>query len=1019
LQLRDEASTQRSKAMKQRLAARCDTFARSKSVGIWITDDVLDEALRRFTRVHQRYGSSVPGPLEARRREAKRRNGGLARHGPSAPFDHAAIFSKHTGFGWWDAPAQSLPQSGAVPFQLDFFQPMWSLTPLTPPPIPGPQASTLPQNKSALIGFNESDYLAPARQQMDEPPSPPPLPHGVPYSQLSAPAPRHDSPSAFYASLDCGAAGRAINTSDQLQAPHIPDSQASTFFLIPEALDNLEQSEDLTPATRQEGTPEQIPKPRFQENLARCLSLQDLRSLIHKHGPLREADRIKSLAVYKQAMSQIQNWSCQDLADYLSDPVFHVPGSAIAVRFVRSHTLSKELNFDHSQWSILVPAIAKSVALGFLSTQEWTELLIEFFVLRARFTSRGDNSPSPAAHAEVLLRAFDQCPVLSRRDLDPDFLLKHTAKLLSHQFDEENLQILRLVQRWLDQEHHCPVAEALVTRALMSPWKGVAIRSAARALSSLPTHMLVRVINQASKTLVATALPERDKTAGLANLADMLQELAQLDDGPELRAEDWNALMSTSSRGGTGLTASEGAVVNIWVLHHLFAPSRTANKASSAINTQKLRARNLHRYLRKFFGHPKEETPGAIAARFAIVLHTLPLPGKNVLLADLKRVTNHTSYPWHRRRLRVKHGLLLNGDLALMTDDQTYGFVRKYMRGALATTCSGLTLDFNAFGALARALILEDADSAVLVARVLRHSHDLRSILWRSQEAKRDGLASRPNRTAEARDNVVHPMQPDSTLSRTERKALNLVNMLAVTYAVSRRISDKQAVENVQWCYNFLQQLSAPIEPPISQALWHVSVVRQRYCSPEYRRWLLHVVKSVEGAQTANLLATRPGFASHRTQSFQALVRLYDQQASLQVSSDAISQRSKTIQRRIRHYRAEREQAFATARARSAPLDTVPADSWETHIEWRKAFRGFFNELKPLPSNSNLTDAAPKPSKRVGHVDIRKQSAEREYVEGISSKSVAQQAQISGDEPSIDIWVTKEITEERVAAFGT
>lgn len=42
---------------------------------IWISDDTLDRALRRFAvpKCSRRHGSSVPGPLEAQRRANKRR----------------------------------------------------------------------------------------------------------------------------------------------------------------------------------------------------------------------------------------------------------------------------------------------------------------------------------------------------------------------------------------------------------------------------------------------------------------------------------------------------------------------------------------------------------------------------------------------------------------------------------------------------------------------------------------------------------------------------------------------------------------------------------------------------------------------------------------------------------------------------------------------------------------------------------------------------------------------------------
>jgi hypothetical protein len=62
---------------------------------IWITDDILAHAFNRFlraSRAAKRYGSNVPGPLEAQRRLAKRRMVGLATAGGGPTFDMGALF---------------------------------------------------------------------------------------------------------------------------------------------------------------------------------------------------------------------------------------------------------------------------------------------------------------------------------------------------------------------------------------------------------------------------------------------------------------------------------------------------------------------------------------------------------------------------------------------------------------------------------------------------------------------------------------------------------------------------------------------------------------------------------------------------------------------------------------------------------------------------------------------------------------------------------------------------------------
>ncbi|QDS71510.1 hypothetical protein FKW77_004875 [Venturia effusa] len=77
-------------------APSCRHVARSLSTqSLWITDEVLDNAFNRFlsvSRTAKRYGSSVPGPMEAQRRLAKRRMAGLTSMGGPAAFDVGLLF---------------------------------------------------------------------------------------------------------------------------------------------------------------------------------------------------------------------------------------------------------------------------------------------------------------------------------------------------------------------------------------------------------------------------------------------------------------------------------------------------------------------------------------------------------------------------------------------------------------------------------------------------------------------------------------------------------------------------------------------------------------------------------------------------------------------------------------------------------------------------------------------------------------------------------------------------------------
>lgn len=65
------------------------------SSALWITDDLLTTAYHRWVNVCQttkRFANNAPGPLEAQRRLAKRKLGGLSTIGGSAAVDIGPLF---------------------------------------------------------------------------------------------------------------------------------------------------------------------------------------------------------------------------------------------------------------------------------------------------------------------------------------------------------------------------------------------------------------------------------------------------------------------------------------------------------------------------------------------------------------------------------------------------------------------------------------------------------------------------------------------------------------------------------------------------------------------------------------------------------------------------------------------------------------------------------------------------------------------------------------------------------------
>jgi hypothetical protein len=84
------------------------------SSSIWISESQLTRIFHRFIRIQTRHGSHVPGPLEARRRAAKRTNTSLAQGSHSCQLDPSLLFSARPKRDWWQAAPPVLNMSVSV-----------------------------------------------------------------------------------------------------------------------------------------------------------------------------------------------------------------------------------------------------------------------------------------------------------------------------------------------------------------------------------------------------------------------------------------------------------------------------------------------------------------------------------------------------------------------------------------------------------------------------------------------------------------------------------------------------------------------------------------------------------------------------------------------------------------------------------------------------------------------------------------------------------------------------------------
>ncbi|KAK5113538.1 hypothetical protein LTR62_003407 [Meristemomyces frigidus] len=141
---------------------------------IWITDDLLAEAFNRFARVYhghhaQRHGSTLPGPLEARKRQAKRRMGLAVAAGSNcmpSSVDIGALFGlgaktpaePEKSWSWQPPLYRQLPTPNP-PHSFGMSMRPAMVAPRPPRPLPSPSSQPRIRKTTSMMKPAQDDQL--------------------------------------------------------------------------------------------------------------------------------------------------------------------------------------------------------------------------------------------------------------------------------------------------------------------------------------------------------------------------------------------------------------------------------------------------------------------------------------------------------------------------------------------------------------------------------------------------------------------------------------------------------------------------------------------------------------------------------------------------------------------------------------------------------------------------------------------------------------------------------------------
>ena len=332
------------------------------------------------------------------------------------------------------------------------------------------------------------------------------------------------------------------------------------------------------------------------------------------------------------------------------------------------------------------------------------------------------------------------------------------------------------------------------------------------------------------------------------------------------------------------LSRQEQYLVALWILLRLCRPKQNHSPTTLSDISDRLR---LHEEFDTLF--PIASGTLLRNRMHHIFLVTQGLPFFGSFAEDLAILANEAC-------LSDTHRTDTNTDLAVLDaqsiadtkfsslmDDELYGRLRTKSLDGLGEFCEIVNVDLPAFTRLARKVIHGDKYALRIVKRVLQNNASLKTSLsqsWPQRRVyhKRSEELNEIMSSEEAPWWGSHLVTNPSTRKETGPMptpvdSLEVIERLALSFALSPALLPRSALIQVYWCYTYLHRYGAPITPAISRALWHAGVVRYGGKGPAVTQvqWILKVVEEVEGKGVARMLLWNSKFRHHREQLLKSL----------------------------------------------------------------------------------------------------------------------------------------------------
>ncbi|KAE8388106.1 hypothetical protein BDV23DRAFT_117710 [Aspergillus alliaceus] len=721
---------------------------------VWISEEFLASTYRRFANGQRRYESRVPGPLEARRRLAKRKNTVLASLAGSRPPDDIGCLFGRNGrehMKWVGGQARNAPQEV--------------------------QGSSIYPTRSPAF-----------------------------------PSPLHN---------------KNVDSSEFSKSPGWP---------VP--------SDKVGQASFEQC---------LEENLKNCQTVIAIQDVVRKLQLDLQRQPAYSRLIFEHLLSQMANhrWAFDELVKFLDDPHLNTWGAGNYLCTVNRFVFHQG---DLARWSAPLGSVTTALQLGRVPEDEICQIIEALF---DRVVGSGKVKQRVARRLVAFYRkmwdAIGWCSISEYEDLDKKIIETWLGRLEKMGTHDSFLLARDILIATQGQDSAIRSRAPLFVAQLLESSESLRHESDADHITTLLSHLKPDAASSCIIT-VTESLVSAGKQHLLEPWKDHLRRLHYTKICDIASSPLWHNIPVASSPSTSFLTQQQQIILRLWVLRifNVCLPGGPVwRKIAKASDDPIIRLLTLYQ------NNVDEINMGSLLSSLREGVHNLGMPPSGILILAVdakkgKRMTKAT----RSTLTRLESSSIPLLDLFANADD--YNKMVRHLFSDFEKLVRQINVTSPLFvESSIHIASTGDIQSVMTLIRILRSHTPLKLALSKSW------------------DPILEPSKKDDYPEQSTseypdpRAAVDMIHLIALSIASSKKLSARTAYGLIRWFYCFLVKYGAPVKPTLVRAIYHAGVVRYRREDKNIPRaqykYILDLVREIEGPEVLDTLVSRIGQSGSAT----------------------------------------------------------------------------------------------------------------------------------------------------------